>query len=617
MTNENWFRLGPSKSEYLRSNLKHFQKRFPEQIENIHNSSAKLDSYEFLAIEGRCYACRTHDSDNILLLYNPRTLLQNHNRSIESAQKFFQRGVSLMIIAGSGLGYLAHSLERNIQKDVSKGLVLVENRPELILAQFCLYDCERLLNSPQLFWAVGEALYSVMESLFKRESLYQLNIQQIVSVPERSLTKEERILYGKLPQWYSSTRKYYLHSFQEKRERFDRRMKEPPDLNTGRIWGITHPDAYAHTPLLRSLMSGFEQQGWSKHILEIKDGFSARFRVIEHLVDTAPDAILVCNTPSEQFINRSIHRPRIVWFLDDPRHYNNETFAESFMKQDHIFYIDRTYGSLLQKTHAGSHHFLPATSSFTSPGTSIKELAAPILFVGSYDNTSFYRDYALKTEWEETAALLEALIQQPTIPTHELMEQFKIKEAIYRKIQIIANDFVKTIQRTFYSDTHRLEYFLYNLANSFKREKYVRALLDQGIVVYGPESWREVLGEKYKNQFKGWMSPKKLADAYASATICLNIHSLQCPTCFNPRDFDILATKGCLLSDWVADMEEEILKPDRDLISFRNEKELVQKIETLLQEHDLRHEISETGYRTFHQRHTPAHRASKILELIR
>ena len=40
-----------------------------------------------------------------------------------------------------------------------------------------------------------------------------------------------------------------------------------------------------------------------------------------------------------------------------------------------------------------------------------------------------------------------------------------------------------------------------------------------------------------------------LADAYASADVCLNIHSIQCPTCLNPRDFDVLMATGCLLSD--------------------------------------------------------------------
>jgi hypothetical protein len=612
VTNESWFQLEIEKSIYWQKNHACFRLRYPDQAAIVSNGETKLAEYQFLQTGPQQYACRVKTDEKEWDIYPPASFPRMLQQSFDNAVRFLHRGASFLILAGSGLGYLAFHLEEKIRGDMTKGLLLLENRPELILAQLCLFDCEQLLTSQQLFWAISKNPQSVLETVFQQEGLFRLEDNRLVTIPERSLTAEERRFYLQLPPWFSSAKKSYSQQYQERKNAFNQSMAAAPNLQNGCIWSIATPEAYAHTPLLRSLMSGFEQIGWTKRLLELKDGFSVRFRMEDDLLDARPDAILVCNSASEFYVSRGVKRPRICWFLDDPRHYNLESFGERFCEQDHIFYIDRTYAAILAQTAAGSHHFLPATASLAKTGVYRKELAAPILFVGAYDCVDAYLQEFSLPEKEEIMALLESLIRQAGKSARQIAEELPVREETLFVISKKSKDYTQTMRRSFSSDVQRMEYFLYNLANSYKREQYVRALLDKGIVVYGPDRWRPVFGEKYGNQFKGWMPPEHLADAYASADICLNIHSLQCPTCFNPRDFDVLSAQGCLLSDHVADMETGILKPGQDLISFRDKEQLIREVETLLHDHKRREEFKRAGFETYKNRHTPAHRAREI-----
>ncbi len=615
MTNESWFQLDSTQSPFLAKNLKLFEQRHPHQVKSI--KAASLDPYYFSHTENQFYACRLHQETQDFFMHDSHTLPATLRRFEQIANQAVQSGSSLFAIVGHGLGYLARHMEKAIRGDLSKGLILIENRPELALAQFALFDCTDLLHSHQIYWAIAPSVFSILETLFTQEGIFQIDEKQVVMVPGRSLSNEERVLYQQFPQWYASARQTYIRNYQHKRKAFDQRMTVPANLSNGRIWSQAAAAAYAHAPLVRSLLEGFEQHGWQKQFMQLEDSYTTRFRILDAIIEFAPDLFLICNTASDAFISRSINRPRICWFLDNPRHFNDQSFPDRLHQLDHVFYADRAYAPGFENTAAGSHQFLPVSSSLARTGVYRRELAAPILFVGSYDPADVHLQTLSSKAREETYGWLDAMIRRPDSTALQLAQNQAISTTTLHEIDHAANQFAVPLHREFSSDEQRMEYFLYALANSRKREQYVRALLPHGIVVYGPDRWLSVLGERHASQFRGWLSFEDLADAYASADICLNIHSLQCPTCFNSRDFDILYVQGCLLSEWVDDMSHGLLLPEHDFVCFHTVDELIRKTEKLLANEDLRQEIRKQGHINYLNRHTPAHRAHDILEVLR
>ncbi len=609
-----WFQLNPAESPYYKANLETFRKTHPLQAETIESSTERLTDYSFLKIGPQRFACRSQENKKVHIHYDPHDFYAPLKRSYDRALRFYQRGVELVLIAGAGFGYLANELEEEIRGDYTRGLLLIENRPELILAQWCLFDSRKILESNQVLWAVSEDYFLAFEDCLHEEALFQLTNERMAVVPERSMAYKERYRYKAIPMYFSSHRHDHMIEFAPKQRAFNKRMKKSPDLERGCLWGVAEPDAYAHTPLIRSLLSGFEQIGWQTQLLELKDGYSTRYRVYQDIIETAPDAVLVLNSPSDKF---KINRPRIIWILDDPRHYNPETFADRFTALDTIFYSDRTYKSVFEHTNAASSQFLPVTPSITREGIYREELAAPILFVGQCEDVSIRLQTLSKKAFEETETLFSHLVDNPHLTAVEAAVKIQFSESVLNDLTQLAIEFTSRMHRTFPSRQQCLEYFIYAMANSWKRERYVKALLDRGIVVYGPESWRSVLGPKHENQYWGWLSPEDLPDAYRSAKICLNIHSLQCPTCLNCRDFDILAANGALLSDYVEDMDIGLIQTGEDFLSFTNIEELKQNAERLLEEDEKRRAIREKGHTTFLNHHTPHHRAKEIADVLR
>jgi len=613
--NERWFRLNPEQSQFYPFNRDRFRERHPEAAVAVEAKGAGLADYEFLQVGPDRYACRLRENQRPL--YDAANFKQRLETAFSNAMTLYQRGAELLAIAGAGLGYAASHLEEAIRPNHALGMILVENRPELILAQWCLFDCLPLIESTQVYWAVGEPFRPALERVVMDECLYRVREGGLVSFPERILTSDERREFRSIESWFAERQKQAVPLVQQKQTAFFARMAEAANLDSGAVWGVAEPDAYAHTPLIRSLMGGFETLGWKQRLLEIKDGFSTSFRVAESLIDASPDLILVCNDASGSFLSKEIRRPRVCWFLDRPDYYGSHALERDLSPRDFAFYLDRHYASAFEEANAGCCRFMPATSSFTGSGVRRDDLSVPILFVGSYQDVSLQLSEFTSKQKDEILELCDVRIQSPTISCQKAIEAAGLSEETLEAVKRQAQIYTAHIQNRFPSDMKQIDYYLYSLSNSVKRERTVKALLEFGIVVYGPDSWRSVLGTQYASQFKGWLKGEALADVYASADICLNVHSLQCPTCLNPRDFDVLTAGGCLVSDWVEDMDRDLIQPGLDCLTYRNEDELRDVVQELLDDPDRRESMREHGHATFFEHHTPAHRAQEILSIVK
>lgn len=611
---QQWGSLDPSASLFLTKNLDELRTHEPVLADLIQDSAESLGDYEFMQTASNQFRCRLKSDQREL--YPPGDLAQSLLPRLQHARQFYQRGVKVIGIAGSGLGYLAVQLEQEIRNH-ERAIIMIEPRPELVLAQFCLFSCRNLAKSFNAFWAVGEPLDRKVRDLIVDGPLFHVEAKHIAMVPERGFIGDEGNRMKSLAPAFAAWHDEAVKRIDVRCEAYDRRMKEPPDLDGGTVWASSNIDAYAHTPLKSAIMDGMASFGWKKAELNLRDGFCLKHRAGESIITRAPDLLLFVNAPSNLYVAPDTPRPRATLMLDNPRNYSPERHQELLSDKDFVFYIDRSYGEFFDGTNAHCARFMPAWSTIDGTGTPREELKCPIVFAGSHTPSDEYTKGLSSSIKDAFFAAADLQIEDPQAVAEAIALRAGLNDEAFEALRQKAIQFTGTIQRTFDDDADRMNYFLYAFSNSVKRERYIRPLLDLGIVLYGPDSWRGVLGPERLGQYRGWLHGDDLADVYASAEICLNIHSLQCPTCLNPRDFDIVASGSCLVGDEMPDAHEGILKPGKDMLIFNTPEQLKEQVKELLADKDRRDRIAAQGHETWKAKHTPRHRARFILETIR
>jgi spore maturation protein CgeB len=80
------------------------------------------------------------------------------------------------------------------------------------------------------------------------------------------------------------------------------------------------------------------------------------------------------------------------------------------------------------------------------------------------------------------------------------------------------------------------------------------------------------------------------------------------------RDFEALGCRAALLRDH-SDEVAEIFRDHVHLVFYRDSEDLLDKLEEMLENEDLRERIAEEGHREATEKHTMDHRVKYILEI--
>ena len=120
----------------------------------------------------------------------------------------------------------------------------------------------------------------------------------------------------------------------------------------------------------------------------------------------------------------------------------------------------------------------------------------------------------------------------------------------------------------------------------------------------------------YKNSYKGYLeNERELANVYSRSRINLNI-TLQGETSLNYRVFEVLASKGFLITDNVSDIKDNF-DVGKDLEVYNDIDELVDKIKFYLNYPNITEKIVYNGFATVVKRHSYTSRANTVLQSIK
>ena len=466
------------------------------------------------------------------------------------------------------------------------------------------------LDQPGLYWADGSTLETQLRQVFLRNSLFLLRPEGIcyhVCLPTDSERRQS--LEGTI----ADVVRWFVAEREEHNRRFERlRTTQPEPL---RIWSfaLSGPGSYIHGPMLCALGRGLLESGLETEVCSVEpDDPAFPHRLLDRFTRFCPSVLLSLNAPPEQayrcFLNPeaagSLPQTRLVWLVDHPRFASRCAYGE----RDVVWASDDSYADAARFMGAQRVIVAPQAADLDRDGVVRDELRSAVVFVGVYHDTSSFLD-AL-SPW--TRDLVEDLVArmmagEDVIAEHEFLADAPRKDL--ERSRPVFEEFCRRLGRDFQDDETKILFVASVSASSRKRAEAVRALLPFGICVYGNDAWRSILGDAVSGLFRGQAQHRDLPDIYASADVNLNCHSPQLPKGLNPRDFNVLRAGGCLLSDYVPDMDGGILEPGRHFAVFRDTESLQEAVEHLLRSPDERRQLAESGHREVLARHLYRHRA--------
>ncbi len=148
-----------------------------------------------------------------------------------------------------------------------------------------------------------------------------------------------------------------------------------------------------------------------------------------------------------------------------------------------------------------------------------------------------------------------------------------------------------------------------------QRVEAVRRLVPLGIAVWGPSAWRDAgIPDLDWRGEADWATD--LPEAINGALVNVNVSKVMFDTGLGPRILEVLACGGFLLSNRNT-MLASLFRDGRDLVFYEDLADLERKARHYLAHPEEARRIGAEGRRTVLARHTLAHRARRILAVLR
>lgn len=531
----------------------------------------------------------------------------------------------MLIVSGLGFGHALDAVFDALQKHPRAAACMIEPDPNAWLTAAMIAESDNAFDHPRIDLFGGEGASNSAFEFIKQNYLYLLPADDFA------------YLMGALPFDADTARRYQeiarelcgkivneSSRFNEIASAFTQRVSNPLADLPRRVWSCGHRDAYVHLPLLRAFMQGFERIGLHAALSEFDDGFTAPFRTAGELLSARPELIFTINAwPAalledlgiEASIVRDMKIPRACWMTDDAAMYDDPPAASPFFENDSIFCADRSYLPWIQQWTQRAF-FLPAATMLKHEGVHDSRFAAPVSYIGSLPDVhgDFLAFSVLTQEILREIERRKRLERTERFTT--LLAEASPSSESRSQLNHAAMRFTENSPKTFCNADARLEYFLYATATYIRRVDAATAFLPLGLRVFGPPAWRDVLPGGFKDRYGGFVGHGDLANAYASAGCTLNLHSHQCPTCLNTRDFDVLRAGGVCLGDWVEDHLRGMLMPGDETLCFDSIEEGVDLASRIQHDAAEREKIRVAGMKRVMEDHTYEHRARALLNAL-
>lgn len=306
-----------------------------------------------------------------------------------------------------------------------------------------------------------------------------------------------------------------------------------------------------------------------------KDAEKCTRAIKKRLDEFSPDLIIAFNNYGPQYASM-VDCPIIIYGVDSPNDYYNKDAIVANRGRFRFLALSAPEVEALKRNYGVKDGDVGTISLFSEVRAENVEQTIPISFIGSrFSGQKFHwnefrnrqADYRSAQRYRQ---LLDILRRDPYFNWDELKAEFA--------------DLGLGI-----GDYHEIMRSL----GAEKRIQVLSAVADFGLELFGTEEWFTCGGES--SDLYCSYNPKRLytlkqnQDLYNASKICLNVNHIYAVQGFAWRVCDIMASNGCLVSEWTPYMDK--IFPGVPIPTFRNKYEAHEQCAKVLKDDKLREDV--------------------------
>ncbi|MFH1737944.1 MAG: glycosyltransferase [bacterium] len=375
-----------------------------------------------------------------------------------------------------------------------------------------------------------------------------------------------------------------------------------------KVWTFDDPRSFGARGIVRGALQGMEEYGWTVHapLLDPTAGIAS---LRDDLLAFSPDLLFFVNQPPDLYLTQMGFSPseiqqltdrRLVWILDDPFLLGRDPFNP----QDSILVADPAFAETVRQRGGTRVSFLPVAADIETPGRVRDTFSSPVAYVGSVKNMEeWHKKVPLEFDQYLTRVIAEKLKTQSTA-IDQILETMPLAPG--RRVNLDGP----------------LAYYLYVMANNQFRIDLLEALIPYGLQLFGGGDWPALLRDScLRTRYRGALDPvSETPDLYRSASVSINLRSLQGFTAPTQRDFNVPAAGGFLLSSDLGTKPTDVCRAywaGIKSLSFTNRDEMLGKVRESLASPQRRLEWTESVQEVIQHRHRYVHRVDRIAEFLK
>ncbi len=548
--------------------------------------------------------------DSTVTVHATRENVSKHIHQFASA---IRAGSDFILQMGSQAGASAVATAHMVEQCPFCVLLIVEPvRPMLWVASF-FHDLSSVLKSSRVFWAVGPDIRQSVNDVLDDQKLSGFVQGRSVIPPGDG--DYYRHNYAALAEAIDKKQRWLVQSWHQRCVQYGKRhalQHNPykraaffvPRLKSSWLFEVTAE------ALIRGLRAASVE-------VETLDQYRDRDRlpsaVVLEVLDKAPDFLLSMNTPASRSLGvgivNALRLPQVIWYIDNPHFWPYRKEGEPGTQEtaprpcDVLMCYDPGHLNIVRTWGAEHTLYLPHAADFIDLHPPRNDLACDVAFIGSvFDQReqlaqlpAALRDFIRELVEETFSRFFTTPLSPPDFGGRVLKE---------------------TLPKGVEADPALVSRYVYLEVNNRIRLEAIRRLLPFDLHIYGQSYWKDLLGEKDAARcYKGMVDYEESSAVMASARVNLDVTSIQTHASLGPRCFNVVAQRGCLLTDW-RDGLDHLLQHGEGVLYYESWDGIPAFVEECLEDPEKREEIVEKGRTRILREHTFQHRAETILSYL-
>ncbi|MCD6459327.1 glycosyltransferase [bacterium] len=494
--------------------------------------------------------------------------------------KIIKPDTNFIFLLGLGCDNLLNYLSLNVHRTTT--IIVIEKNIDVFYKFLNRFDLKDFIRGWQVKFIIGAEYDDFSEQL--NQFYFPIEKFQIIKHPAR----------------YETNHNYYesiidkINSYAKTRVPFPAKQKSYRFLLMAGTVGVGWPY------ILQDVIAGLHKLGHKVRVLHLTTAIR-NFEITSELIKNRPDFILLLDAIGfmpQLYEQEKI--PYISWFFDNPFNWLKKQHISDYY---HIFLWDKSYVDNLKEIGFKNVYYLPlaANPDVFYPREKI-DFLCDISFIGS----SLYQPepivFSDKAKQYFVNMLLNLICENPSTALWDLIELINKKHKISFRIDEPEKKY-------------EFELFVQTISRSVYRTKIIEHLLRFNPWFYGDEGWRNLI-KLGQGVYKGKINNRiELPAVYTNSGININITVPQIRNSLSHRAFEIPACKGFVISDYRPEAEA-FFKLDKEIVCFKNYKDLRDKISYFLKHPKERAQIAANGYKRVTQEHTYVHRLKKMISVL-